>query len=97
MAVAIVALGFVAVWLATASGQEMRTWSDKSGKFKIKAKFVESSGDKVVLEKEDGTQVTVPLDKLSEADQKAVAEMGAAEENPFQTVKPAKKAAKKKK
>ncbi len=95
MTAAILAIGFVAVWLSSAAGQEMRTWSDKSGKFKIKAKLVESSGKNVVLEKDDGTQVTIPLDKLSEADQKAVAEMGSAEENPFQTVKPAKKPAKK--
>jgi hypothetical protein len=95
MSVAIAALGFITVWLSSAAGQEMRTWSDKSGKFKIKAKLVESSGNKVVLEKEDGSQVTIPLDKLNEADQKAVADMGSSSENPFQTVKPAKKAAKK--
>lgn len=95
MTVAVVALGFVALWLSTAAGQEMRTWSDKSGKFKIKAKFVESSGGKVVLEKEDGSQVAVPLEKLSEADQKAVADMGSSSQSPFEAVKPAKKAAKK--
>ncbi len=96
MTVAIVALGFIAVWLSSAAGQEMRTWSDKTGKFKIQAKLTESSGGKVVLEREDGSQMTIPLDKLSEADQKFVADMQSNDQNPFQAVKPAKKAAKKK-
>lgn len=87
--VVIVVFSFLAVWLSSAAGQEMRTWADKSGKHKIKAKFVESSGDKVILEREDGSQVAIPLEKLSEADQKTVAEMG---ENPFHAAKPAKKA-----
>ncbi len=90
-----VAVALIAAWLSVATGQEMRTWADKSGRFKIQAKFVEMSGKSVVLEKEDGSQVKIPLDKLSEADQKAVAEMGAAEESPFETMKPAKKASKK--
>lgn len=90
-----VAVALIAVWLSVAAGQEMRTWTDKSGRFKIQGKFVEMSGKSVVLEKEDGSQVKIPLDKLSEADQKAVAEMGAAEESPFESMKPAKKTSKK--
>lgn len=76
------------LWSSSAAGQELRTWSDKTGRFKIKARLVETSGNKVLLEEEDGSQVAIPLDKLSEEDQKVAAEMG---DNPFQTVKPAKK------
>jgi WD40 repeat protein len=46
-----------------------RTWSDKTGKFKIEASFVELKDGKVKLRKEDGKEVSVDLDKLSEADQ----------------------------
>ncbi len=49
--------------------ESVRTWQDKSGKFKIVARLIEVDGEMVVLEKEDGTQSRVPLAKLSEADQ----------------------------
>jgi len=94
---AIVALGFVAAWFASAAGAEVRTWADKSGKFTIKAKFVELSNGKVILEREDGKQLTIALEKLSEADQKVAADLGSSESNPFEAVKPAKKSATKKK
>ncbi|HVX14141.1 MAG TPA: trypsin-like peptidase domain-containing protein [Pirellulales bacterium] len=69
---------------AVTSDSKLRTWSNKSGKFKIKAKFVELKNDSVTLEKEDGETVTVALDKLSEADQKAARELAeGVEENPF--------------
>ncbi len=90
-------LGFCAAWHSAAAADNVRTWSDTTGKFQIRAKFVEVSDGKVVLEREDGAQVTIPLDKLSEADRKVAADMmKAAEESPFKITKPAKKAAKKK-
>ena len=46
----------------------LRSWTAKSGSYRTVARFIDLDGDKVVLEKEDGTRVTVPLDKLSEAD-----------------------------
>ena len=72
--------------------QEIRTWTDSTGKFQIKAKFVEMTDGKATLEREDGTRITIALDKLSEADKKVVAEIQANEENPFKAAKPAKKA-----
>ena len=54
-----------------ATAQKVRTWTDNTGKFKITAKFVEMAGDKVILEREDGLRVSVPLSRLSPADQKA--------------------------
>ena len=53
---------------ASASASEPRTWNDKSGKFSITATFQSFEGGQVKLKKEDGTVVTVPLEKLSEAD-----------------------------
>ncbi len=70
------------------AAEDVRTWADKTGKYKIQAKFVELSDNKVTLEREDGTRTTIPLDKLSEADQKFVADIQA---NPFKEVGPAKK------
>jgi hypothetical protein len=69
-----------------AAGGELRTWASKSGKFSIKAKFVQLDGDQLTLEKEDGDSVTVGLDKLSEADQKTARELAeSAEDNPFES------------
>jgi S1-C subfamily serine protease len=46
----------------------LRSWTAKSGSYRTVARLIEVDSDKVVLEKEDGTRVTVPLDKLSDAD-----------------------------
>ncbi len=45
-----------------------RTWTDKSGKFRILARFVSMRAGKVKLEKEDGGVVTVDVEVLSPAD-----------------------------
>ena len=93
--VVVVAIALRAVGTSGAFGAEIRTWSDSTGRYKIKAKFVESADGKVTLEREDGTQAMIPLNKLSEADQKVVSEMQSDDQNPFQTVKPARKPARK--
>jgi hypothetical protein len=50
-----------------------RTWSDKTGKFKLYASLVRVEGDKVVLKRgQGGKEIAVALEKLSEADQKYV-------------------------
>lgn len=49
-----------------------RTWTDAKGKFRIEAEFVELKDGKVVLRKPDGKTISVPLGKLSTADQKFV-------------------------
>ncbi|MBS0262015.1 MAG: hypothetical protein JSS02_08655 [Planctomycetes bacterium] len=66
------------------SGAKMRTWTDKTGKYKTKAKFVELSDGEVTLETENGKKVKMALDKLSKADQDAAkAAAKEAEDNPF--------------
>ncbi len=47
---------------------EIRTWEDKSGKYKIKASFVRKDESNVYLKGEDGSQITVPISKLCDAD-----------------------------
>src|SRR2546430_12045494 len=68
---------------AAGSPAEFRTWSDASGKFTVKAKFVSAADGKVTLEQEDGSTVEVELAKLSPADQKYVADQQAAADSPF--------------
>ena len=55
---------------------KMRTWTDSTGRFKIKAKCIGLEDGKVKLEKPDGTVITVPLDKLSESDKRFLASTG---------------------
>ncbi|WP_254507472.1 SHD1 domain-containing protein [Anatilimnocola floriformis] len=52
-----------------------REWSDATGSFKIEAELVAVRGGKVVLEKADGAIISVPLEKLSAADQKYLADL----------------------
>lgn len=69
-----------------AAESELRTWSSKNGKFSIKARFGKLDGDQLSLEKEGGDTVTVPLDKLSEDDQKKARQLAeSADENPFES------------
>lgn len=51
-----------------------RTWSDRSGKFKVEAELLGVTEGKVQLKRKDGQTVEVPLDRLSDEDQKFVAE-----------------------
>ncbi len=55
-----------------ATAQEIRTWSSANGAYSIQAKLVEVTGDSVVLEKEDGQQITVEISQLSQFDQKYI-------------------------
>ena len=61
----------------------LRTWRDSSGTFSVKAKLLKRDGEMVHLEKADGTRATVPLGKLSKADQDFLSKQLA---NPFETV-----------
>ena len=47
----------------------LRTWTDTTGKFKTKARFIALDGDELTLETEAGKKVTMELSKLSDADQ----------------------------
>ena len=55
---------------ASADRSALRTWTDRSGKFQIRAKYLATEGEKVKLEKADGTLIAVPYDRLSDEDQK---------------------------
>lgn len=58
---------------AMTAARELREWSDSSGSFRVKARFVRIAGENVVLEREDGQEVNVRITRLSEADQKIIA------------------------
>lgn len=73
---------------AAAQEQEWRTWTNATGKFKVKAKFIDLSNGKVTLEREDGAQITIPLDKLCKADQETAQELQSHGSNPFEVIKP---------
>lgn len=62
---------------------EMRTFTDATGKFTVKAKVIKQSGTQVTLLTEKGKEVTLPLSKLSKADQEFLRSGGNAE-NPFE-------------
>lgn len=70
---------FLCLTLAqTIAAQDVRTWT--AGGFKIQGKFVSLEDGEVTIEKTDGTEVGVPLGKLSKADQDYVKLQS---ENPF--------------
>ncbi|QDT63107.1 hypothetical protein V22_03070 [Calycomorphotria hydatis] len=65
----------------------MRTWKDASGNFELPAKFVKKDGDTVFLKGESGQEFEIGIDKLSDRDQKFIAD-GMAAENPFKASSP---------
>lgn len=58
---------------------QQRSWSDESGRFNITAAMTFADAKEVRLEKTDGNVVTVPLAKLSKADQSYIQGFLAAE------------------
>lgn len=55
--------------VASKTSENFRTWSDTTGKYKIEAEWVSTENGNVTLKRRDGTVVTLPIAKLSEADQ----------------------------
>jgi len=53
-------------------GPQCRTWTDRSGKHRTEASFVEAKDGKVTLKKKDGATISVPLESLSNADREYV-------------------------
>lgn len=51
----------------------LRTWTDATGQFRIEAAFVGKEGEVIRLRKADGSEVRVPLSKLSRADAEYIA------------------------
>ncbi len=64
----------------------MRTWSDATGTYKIEATYLGVTDGKVQLRRQDGREISVPLDRLSPADQQYVQQTQAAKRppNPFE-------------
>lgn len=60
--------GFVVQLVAVGMQSISREWSDPSGKFRVQAELVSVRGDKVILEKSDGSIISVPIEKLCQAD-----------------------------
>ena len=55
--------------LVARGGAQARTWSDATGQFSVEATLIGVENNAVQLKKGDGTVITVPLDRLSAADQ----------------------------
>lgn len=53
----------------------LRNWTDASGRHQTRARFVDLEDGRVRLQKEDGTEVKVPLSALAAKDQEYVAEV----------------------
>jgi hypothetical protein len=58
-----------------AGGFELRVWKDATGRFSIEAVFSSLIGGDVKLRLTDGQVITVPLEKLSEADREYIDEL----------------------
>ena len=57
------------VFVLVACSAESREWADSTGKYKIQAELVLVRGDTVILEKTDGSMITIPIARLSRGDQ----------------------------
>ena len=78
---AVVVWSFLAV-LGAAAEQSVRMWTDTSGTFEVKAALVAVEKDNARLRKPDGTEIVVPLERLSKADREYAAAQAAG--NPFE-------------
>ena len=54
---------------------EMRKWTAAGGKSTVEAQLLRIEGDSVLLRRSDENEITVPLEKLGEADRKYVADV----------------------
>lgn len=69
----ILIVGVVAAAAAFASVEAFgRKWVDATGRFSVEAELVKMIGGEVTLRRPDGRELTVPLEKLSPADQQYV-------------------------
>ena len=78
----LLALLLVALISSSAVAAGARTWTDSTGKHKIKAEFVELVDGTVTLLRDSGKQIKLPLAKLSAADRRLVAELTSAATTP---------------
>lgn len=52
--------------------ESFRIFRDTSGKFEVNAKLVKIEGDRITLEKQDGSEIEVPIAKLGQDEQEYV-------------------------
>ncbi len=65
--------GYLVETTAKPEESSTRLFTDATGEFKVRATLVRVNNDnEVTLRKEDGTEITVPLDKFSESDQRYI-------------------------
>ncbi|MCL2622364.1 MAG: SHD1 domain-containing protein [Planctomycetaceae bacterium] len=81
--VLVLAVFTVAACFSVALAEDMRTWTDSSGRFTVEAVLVSFEDDSVKLKKADGTVLALTIDKLSEADKIYLAEASSSA-NPFE-------------
>lgn len=55
--------------------QQPRQWTDDTGQFSVTAILIDVADGQVILQKEDGQRVTVPLDRLSAGDRQHIERM----------------------
>ncbi|MGO8748903.1 MAG: SHD1 domain-containing protein [Thermoguttaceae bacterium] len=72
---------------------EQRLWKDTTGKFQIHAALIEQTASAVRLRTADGREVSVPIQRLSQADQDYLKSLNAPADNPFSGGAPASGAA----
>ena len=58
-----------AMALPVAAEARPRKWTDRSGRFSVRADLIEVKDDQVVLKRPDGKTISVPLERLSRPDQ----------------------------
>ncbi len=61
--------GCCLAFATTLMAGDLRVWTDATGKHTVKAEFVKMDGDKVVLKREDGKVVELPMSKLNKFSQ----------------------------
>lgn len=75
-------------WHASGQGNQQRVWKDASGRFEIRATLIEQTATAVRLHTSDGREVSVPIERLSQADQDHLKSLATPMDNPFSGGKP---------
>ena len=70
---------------ATEDSTKKRVFNDSTGKFSVKAEYLGLRDGNVSLKKEDGTEISIPLAKFSEADRDWVRRQSQAQRNEKKT------------
>lgn len=79
----------VACLISTSAFAQDRTWSDKSGKYSVKAELIKVDNQQVSLKKTSGKVVQLSIDKLSDEDRKFIKKWQAAQKKPTNDKAPA--------